>query len=167
MRRACGSCHECCVFVEVKELNKPADMACPHLDCKSPWGHCGIHATRPNGCKLYTCGWLAGLVDKALKPDACGILFEIATIYYPRKLVILIGWELKPGAVSRNINRLKWSAKKGQVLDITLHDKNQKLRLGSKADLAALDQFFDEATKRGVVENRFADGVIRTELPLI
>ena len=58
--RVCGNCSLCCKLLKVIELDKPANQWCGY--CKPGKGGCTIHATRPDICRGYFCGWM--LSDK-------------------------------------------------------------------------------------------------------
>ncbi|MBM3507529.1 MAG: hypothetical protein FJX64_07375 [Alphaproteobacteria bacterium] len=53
--RTCGSCSLCCKLMNVPELDKPMGQWCRH--CKPGTG-CTIHATRPQVCRDFFCGYL-------------------------------------------------------------------------------------------------------------
>lgn len=53
--RACGACSLCCKLMHVPELEKPMGAWCAH--CK-PGAGCTIHATRPQSCRDFFCGYL-------------------------------------------------------------------------------------------------------------
>ncbi len=53
--RSCGSCTLCCKLMMVPELDKPMGTWCAH--CKQGAG-CTIHATRPQSCRDFYCGYL-------------------------------------------------------------------------------------------------------------
>ena len=53
--RACGTCSLCCKLMEVETLSKPAGRWCGHC---VPSKGCSIHATRPDECRGFYCGWL-------------------------------------------------------------------------------------------------------------
>lgn len=84
----------------VPELEKRVGEPCAHV-CSSG---CGIYADRPGSCRTFECQWLRGLlevdgsVDPALRPDACGVIFD----YQPRTPSgdVYVAWEVVPGAAS-------------------------------------------------------------------
>jgi len=84
--------------IAVHELDKRAYEPCTHL-CASG---CGIYAERPASCRTFECQWLRGAlevdgsVDLALRPDACGVIFD----YRPDTAVgeMFTAWEVEPGA---------------------------------------------------------------------
>jgi hypothetical protein len=71
--RACGDCTACCTLfpIDRPELAKQAGVACPHL----AGGGCAIHATRPDVCRDWFCGWRRlPRLDEAWRPDRSGIV---------------------------------------------------------------------------------------------
>jgi hypothetical protein len=99
--RECGSCSACCTAIAVHELDKRAFEPCSHL-CASG---CGIYAELPQSCRTFDCQWLRGAlevdgsVDTALRPDACGVIFD----YRPDTAFgeMYTAWEVEPGASAR------------------------------------------------------------------
>lgn len=53
--RTCGTCSLCCKLLQVPELEKPMGEWCRHY--KAGAG-CMIHATRPQPCRDFFCGYL-------------------------------------------------------------------------------------------------------------
>lgn len=96
--RECGPCTACCTAVGVPELGKGTYEACAHL-CDVG---CGIYEDRPASCRTFACQWLRGVlevdgsVDMALRPDACGVIFD----YQPESAFgeAYLAWEVVPGA---------------------------------------------------------------------
>jgi len=84
----------------VPEIGKETYEACEHL-CE---GGCGIYDDRPGSCRRFECQWLRGVleadgsVDVALRPDACGVIFD----YQPESAFgeAYLAWEVEPGAFS-------------------------------------------------------------------
>ena len=70
--RSCGECRVCCVELRIEdlELNKPDEVACPHLT----EGGCGIYARRPATCATWFCGWRLINVSDAMRPDRSRVL---------------------------------------------------------------------------------------------
>lgn len=54
-RRQCGSCTLCCKLLAVKDIEKPANVACAHCD---PAQRCRIYELRPKSCRLFNCYFL-------------------------------------------------------------------------------------------------------------
>jgi hypothetical protein len=85
----------------VHELEKDAWQACKHLRSSG----CGIYARRPASCRNFACQWLRGVlevdgtVDRDLRPDACGVIFD----YQPGTAFgdVFTAWEVEPGASAR------------------------------------------------------------------
>lgn len=96
--RECGTCSACCTVMGVPEIEKGTYEACEHL-CEAG---CGIYADRPESCRKFECQWLRGVlevdgsVDLALRPDACGVMFD----YQPESAFgeVFMAWEVEPGA---------------------------------------------------------------------
>ena len=53
--RQCGTCTMCCKTIEVTEIAKPQHVWCAHC---TPGKGCGIYASRPGECAIFSCGWL-------------------------------------------------------------------------------------------------------------
>jgi hypothetical protein len=83
--------------IGVHELAKGTYETCEHL-CEAG---CGIYAERPGSCRKFECQWLRGVlevdgtVDTALRPDACGVIFD----YRPDTAFgeLFTAWEVEPG----------------------------------------------------------------------
>jgi len=56
MTRTCGECTLCCELLPVSELGKGASERCHYQSLKG----CKVYASRPRGCRLWSCGWLTG-----------------------------------------------------------------------------------------------------------
>jgi len=54
--KTCGACSACCreLTFEIDGALKPAGVICRHA---APPHGCAIHATRPDVCRAYFCGW--------------------------------------------------------------------------------------------------------------
>jgi hypothetical protein len=71
---ACGSCTACCVLLDVKSIEKPANTPCSHLCAEG----CGIYASRPKECRDYSCYWLESRTNALeMRPDQLGVIIEI------------------------------------------------------------------------------------------
>jgi hypothetical protein len=81
--RACGGCTVCCevLAIDTPGFAKPAGSLCVH----SRGGGCGIHATRPDVCRAWYCGWRrsADLPEDA-RPDLSGLLVTLDINLAPR-----------------------------------------------------------------------------------
>ena len=70
----CGGCTACCVQYCLPELNKPARVPCQHL-CETG---CSLHdQPRPQVCAEFTCGYLLTRWPLEMRPDNCGIIFQL------------------------------------------------------------------------------------------
>lgn len=54
--RQCGDCTLCCKVMAIEQLDKPANVWCPHCN---PKRGCAIYANRPDECRSFRCLWLA------------------------------------------------------------------------------------------------------------
>lgn len=81
--RDCGDCVVCCetLKIDTPALRKPADTLCRHST-----GHgCGIHATRPDICRAWFCGWRrSAAMPEAARPDLSGLLVSLDFNRQPR-----------------------------------------------------------------------------------
>lgn len=71
--RDCGQCTACCRTMYVRDLNKPAGVACKYL---TPTG-CGVYEHRWDVCKGFVCMWLRdhhGLFTENHRPDKLGLI---------------------------------------------------------------------------------------------
>jgi hypothetical protein len=69
----CGKCTACCTALGVPAIDKPPRHRCKHLCAKG----CGIYPTRPEPCRVWSCGWLLGGDWLArYRPDRCGVIFH-------------------------------------------------------------------------------------------
>lgn len=73
--RECGACRACCTVHGVVELDKAPHTRCAHVDNKKG---CTIYETRPDSCRVYVCGWLAGSYGdgQASRPDRLGVIVD-------------------------------------------------------------------------------------------
>ena len=70
----CGECTECCLVLEIKDVNSKPNELCQH--CDKGVG-CKIYENRPQGCREFMCMWLQmETVHLDLRPDKCGVVFE-------------------------------------------------------------------------------------------
>jgi hypothetical protein len=81
--RECGDCVMCCdvLKIDTPTFRKPAETLCRHSS-----GHgCGIHATRPEVCRAWFCGWrrIAAMPQDA-RPDLSGLLVSLDFNRQPR-----------------------------------------------------------------------------------
>lgn len=74
-KRRCDGCTVCCFVPAVPELDKPVNTWCEH--CAVGTG-CTIYKQRPQGCRDFTCLWLANpVIAEEARPDRCGVMFEV------------------------------------------------------------------------------------------
>ena len=72
--RECGSCGECCWLMSVDEIGLGCDTPCEHFN-----DGCAIYEDRPDGCRHFECGWLAGAIPEEFKPDKVKIVTFLST----------------------------------------------------------------------------------------
>ena len=70
--RECNSCTACCHVLNVKELDKPIRVDCPH-QCKNG---CRIYEERPESCRIFMCVWARGFGNRKERPDKLGLFVE-------------------------------------------------------------------------------------------
>jgi hypothetical protein len=94
--RSCGECTACCSVKGVAELGKPAQTDCHHL-CG---GRCNIYPLRPKSCRDYACLWRQGWIegDERRRPDKLGVLIDYEPFAKIPGSVLLVVWEIVPGA---------------------------------------------------------------------
>lgn len=73
--RNCDGCTLCCKIMSVDVLEKPAGVWCQHCTVGSG---CRIHATRPNACRDFYCGYLTypGL-DESWRPSLSRLVVRV------------------------------------------------------------------------------------------
>ena len=96
----CGTCYACCVYLDIKELNKWGGQHCNHLngvDC--PEKRCSIYQRRPEACSSYRCAWLQGCFDEDLRPNACGVLVTGYDIDGERSITLNVFDQSRAGSI--------------------------------------------------------------------
>ena len=69
----CGKCTACCTAFQVNWLEKPANTPCIYCN-----NGCKIHDKLHNECSSFNCSYIQSGVDNdKLRPDRCGIIFEL------------------------------------------------------------------------------------------
>lgn len=68
---SCGNCDLCCKVFNIEPTNSPKGEYCKH--CKKG---CTIYDHRPDVCRGFQCGFLAGNWRKELRPDKCGVMIQ-------------------------------------------------------------------------------------------
>lgn len=72
---SCGSCTECCrgpLALTVNNVAVTREAHCPNVTCSG----CSIHATRPDVCRNFECGYIIDNLDISLRPDRCGAIIK-------------------------------------------------------------------------------------------
>jgi hypothetical protein len=90
-KRRCGTCSACCTSLGIVALSKKPNTPCPHQVGKG----CSIYGARPDECRTYECGWLAGFFDGADRPDRLGVVFDVS------ETGAVVARELTEGAAER------------------------------------------------------------------
>lgn len=63
--------------MRIESLNKP-----PHQRCVNQQGRgCAIYKDRPDECRVFTCGWLLGMIGKHLKPTRVHAVIHASELY--------------------------------------------------------------------------------------
>lgn len=76
--RSCGNCTLCCLFMKVPEYNSLEYEYC--TNCIPNVG-CSIYVGRRDVCKKFGClWWLQEQIPEYLRPDRCGVMFEITAL---------------------------------------------------------------------------------------
>lgn len=89
--RMCGDCTVCCVVppIDSPAFKKPSGILCRH--CAETEG-CRIHASRPEVCRDFFCGWRSlSLFDDRWRPDRCGLLIASETQDIPAPFARRVG----------------------------------------------------------------------------
>ncbi len=89
--RACGACTACCTVMTIDEpeLQKLPGHTCTH--CTVGQG-CAIHATRPEICRVWFCGWRQlDWVAETLRPDLSGVIIYLTEQDIPEECGAEIG----------------------------------------------------------------------------
>jgi hypothetical protein len=83
--RDCGECSLCCKVMQVDEFDKPQGVWCRY--CAPGRGGCTIHATRPQVCRQFFCGWLR---DPEVGPEWRPLTSKMILFFKPalRRLVV-------------------------------------------------------------------------------
>lgn len=96
--RSCGECDACCTALHIAAFDKPMGTHCPK---RRDGGGCGIYGKHPDECRGFYCMWRLGEIgdDESLRPDRCGIVFQLSTNFQPFGIAIE-GTEARTGAIS-------------------------------------------------------------------
>jgi hypothetical protein len=84
--RECGDCVACCklMLIDWPELQKAPGVMCHH----NTGAGCGVHLTRPDGCRGWFCLWrrLEAMPDEA-RPDRARVMFSAETHYQQLSII--------------------------------------------------------------------------------
>ena len=73
--RDCRSCTLCCLFMKVPEYNSLEYEYCSNC---TPNVGCSVYESRQEVCRKFGClWWLQEQIPEHLRPDKCGVMFEI------------------------------------------------------------------------------------------
>lgn len=95
--RSCGTCSACCTVLGIVALGKGPNTPCAHQVGKG----CSIYAQRPDECRTYTCGWLAGAFEGRDRPDRLGVVFDASGSPSSGDEIVVVAREVMPGAAER------------------------------------------------------------------
>lgn len=70
--RECGGCTVCCTFlgIDAADFAKPPGVTCGHCTQAG----CAVHATRPDVCRTFFCGWRLIGLGEDWRPDRSEVL---------------------------------------------------------------------------------------------
>jgi len=73
--RSCGSCSLCCKLYDLPQAQSPAGKWCRHC---APGKGCTIHATRPQVCRKFFCGWMVSAsLGQEWKPERARLIIRL------------------------------------------------------------------------------------------
>lgn len=117
--RSCGTCSACCTALGVAAIDKKPNTPCEYQVGKG----CSIYERRPDECRTYTCGWLAGAFEGRDRPDRIGVVFDAAgpngRADHPDEIVV-IAREVQPGAADRAWRQVALVARANLVIIMRL-----------------------------------------------
>ncbi|WP_454885954.1 YkgJ family cysteine cluster protein [Sphingomonas oryzagri] len=137
--RDCGGCAVCCdiLKIDTPDLRKAAAERCVHRSAEG----CGIHATRPDICRAWFCGWRRNAdMPDAARPDRSGLLVSLDFVREPRNClegVAIVVRSLDGAAPFRTdlaeeiVDRLC-----DQLVPVWLHDGSNKVLVHPESDVA-------------------------------
>lgn len=167
INRSCGACHACCVHVAVRAFDKPIGEPCHliQLNADAPEsGCCGDYANRPSECQQYTCGWMDGYLPDDMRPDQCGVMFETAEIQWPRRITLLMGWEIEAGAWEKWEQAVALSIPPDTVVGVIDVNQNDFTLCGTPEDIRDYNRFMEFCQRNGGYTARMADGEFEVKL---
>lgn len=142
---SCGACSECCRQLEVAEIGKPWNMACPHQRFGRD-GCCAIYEKRPAACGSFRCLWLASQdrsnvhehLPVGLRPDKTRVVFYRAGNELDDRAIFAHvdpayphAWEREP--VAGEIRRL---VGRGAIVIVVIGETRISLRAGAPPEWA-------------------------------
>lgn len=138
--RTCGDCTICCTVlrIDTAELDKPAGTPCVHT---SGLG-CAIHATRPQLCRAWFCGWRRlATMPAAARPDRSGLLVSLDYEKSPRNclegVAIVVRSLTGRAAFEGRLAEDLLDTLCGQLVPVWLHDGAQKVLVHPDGEIAA------------------------------
>lgn len=162
--RQCGECHACCDRVAVESIVKPANTPCPLAQAFNGHGCCSVHGSQPSECATYKCSWLHGHVPAEWRPDQRGILFESGHIDWPRRIIMLHGFELRPGAIEENRRYLQTIFRPGMVANMVNFDETKVESFGREDDVHDVRMFFAMCRREGGLTVRMNDRDVQMQV---
>ena len=76
LKSRCGKCTECCTLLDVPGTTSAWEK------CRYANKHgtsCRIYSNRPKACRNFNCLWLLNGLAPELRPDKCGVVFQLYT----------------------------------------------------------------------------------------
>lgn len=120
---ACGSCHACCVHIEIKEPPSAEHEPCRLL---GPHG-CTRYKQRPETCRVFRCMWLQWKWPREWRPDQSGLLCYLVNNEIGSGIGINVA-ECEVGACERSHAIVAHVKKKGaRLVTISLRSGKQIL----------------------------------------
>lgn len=131
----CGTCTECCRLLEVKEIQKPALVACGNICANG----CKVHAVKPEACVTFACVYYVSqlrplISDRQpswLRPDKTGVVMGPRGELDPSTLFVHVRPET-PDAWKKPLvfERLLTFINRGATVVIVIDTKRLILRKG-------------------------------------
>ena len=121
--KECGDCNACCVFYEVKELNKAAKTPCQFLN--SGCSGCSIYNKRPKICSDYICAWKGLDWPDEFRPDKSGLIIDVQKTETIQKYLDIR--EIRANAIEENGLLLKQLVEQDFVLCLRYIDDTAQL----------------------------------------
>lgn len=138
--RDCGGCAVCCdvLRIDTVDLQKPAGVPCVNRVAEG----CAIHATRPDICRAWFCGWRRNAaIPDAARPDRSGLMISLDLMREPRNClegVAIVVRSLDGGASFRtDLAEEMVDLLCGELVPVWLHDGSSKVLLHPESDVAS------------------------------